>query len=94
MLLSWTATIFKLSWIRQRRFCHHAADDFQHDSPLARRMSLHDGLTDLRNNHFTDSHILPCFQICHQASLRFYGPIYFETRFGTRHLTSPPKRER
>ena len=34
-------------------------------------MSLHDGLTGLRNNHFTDSYILPWFPTSYQASLRF-----------------------
>ena len=55
-------------------------------------MSLHHGLTDLRNNHFTDSYTLPWFPTSYQASLRFclwakltsknqlegklYGPTY------------------
>ena len=34
-------------------------------------MSLHHGLPDLRNNHFTDSYIFPWFQTFDQASLRF-----------------------
>ena len=36
-----------------------ASSLLKNDSPLAHRMSLHHGLTDLRNNHFTDSYILP-----------------------------------
>ena len=36
-----------------------------------RAACLHHGLTDLRNNHFTDSHILAWFPTFHQASLRF-----------------------
>ena len=44
---------------------------------VARRMSLHHGLTDLCNNHFTDSFILAWFQASSQASLRFclWGPL-------------------
>ena len=34
-------------------------------------MSLHHGLTDLSDNHFTDSFTLPWFQASSQASLRF-----------------------
>ena len=34
-------------------------------------MSLHHGLTDLRNNHFTDSYVLEWFQTSYQISLRF-----------------------
>ena len=34
-------------------------------------MTLHHGLTDLRNNYFTDCYILPWFQTPYQASLRF-----------------------
>ena len=38
---------------------------------LRLRMSLHHGLTDMRNNHFTDSHVAAWFQTSYQASLRF-----------------------
>ena len=46
-------------------------------------MSLHHGLTDLRNNHFTDSYILPWYPTSYQASLRFclYGPNLLRNKF-------------
>ena len=50
---------------------HRPVHVFYVDSPLARRMSLYHGLTDLRNNHFTDDCILPWFQPFYQASLTF-----------------------
>ena len=37
--------------LQQTHYC-------KNDSPLARRMSLHHGLTDLCDNHFTDSFML------------------------------------
>ena len=40
-------------------------------SRLAHHMSLHDGLTGLRINHFADTYILPWFQTSYQASLGF-----------------------
>ena len=49
-------------------WCKHTADSLLlDDSPLARRMSLHHGLIDLCDNHFTDRITLPWFQ----ASSRF-----------------------
>ena len=39
-------------------------------------MSLHHGLTDLRNDHFTDRHILPCI-LPSQLEILSMGQIYF-----------------
>ena len=51
--------------------CKHAAN-----SPLARRMSLHHGITDLCNNHCTDSFILPWF-LPRQLEILSMGQPYF-----------------
>ena len=48
-----------------------ADSPLKNDSLLARRMSLHHGLTYLCDNHFLASFILPWFQASSQASLRF-----------------------
>ena len=37
-------------------------------------MSLHRGLTDLRNNHFTGSYIPPWFPTSYKARVFVYGP--------------------
>ena len=56
---------------RQEEEEEQASETPQSSRPLVQSADLHHGLTDLRNNHFTDSHILPWFQTSYQASLRF-----------------------
>ena len=54
---------------------------------LRAAVPLHYGLTDLRNNHFTDISILSWFQTSYQAGLKsVYGPnVLRNACYGTPH---------
>ena len=74
VLDSWPAAIFtqfSTSDSYQQFYVSLRQTHYCKDSPFARRMSLHHGLTDLCGSHFTDSFILAWFQASSQASLRF-----------------------